>query len=353
MKKTLAALLAAALALTGLTACEGTNTVEETTPPYPVTVGNVTVSQRPKAVASLTPALTDILLDLGYQNRIVGYPTDQDIPDPLPEPESVSSEEPAWWQFWVEQSSVPVSDPAPSGTDHIGTAMEPDLPVVGELKPEIIFTGTPFTKAHLEKLTQVGIQVVVMPAVTTVEELKNRYVDVMKVMEGQLEADTAGLALSDSIQSKLDFLSARASSGGSKSFLFVNTLDPMISTPDTYEGQLLSLIGTNLAADKRNYTVEAEALAEYDPDVILYASPVTPEELAASEQFKDKAAVVNGSLIAVDAGALLDQTQNVTEALRSIAAQLYPGVDFTEPEPVSSDVSGEAESGGAASDGEE
>lgn len=348
MKKTIAAILAATLSLFGLTACGGSNTVEEQIPPYPVTVDNITVEERPIAVASLSPALTEILLDLGYQNRIVGYPEENTIPDPLPEPEPVSSEAPPWWKFWVskEESSAPVSDPAPSQVDKIGTAMEPDLSMVGELKPEIIFTAVPFTKAQMEKLTEVNIKVVVMPAIKTVEDLKARYLDIIKIMEGQLVSDLDGLALTDAIQGTLDYIASQVPSE-KKSFLYVNTLDPLISTGDTLESALLSLIGTNLAADKKEYTVDEETLAKYDPDVIFFAAPLTAENFKDNALFKDKTAVKEGNLIEVDAASLLLQTRQVTESLRIVAEKLYPGVDFVQPEPVSSDVSGA--SGTAAS----
>ncbi len=332
MKKTLAIILSAAIALLGLTACDGSNEQEEQTPPYPVTADNVTIEKRPKAVASLSPALTKILLDLGYQNRIVGYPEEDTIPDPLPEPESTSSEEPAWWKFWVEESSTPVSDPAPSEVEHIGTALEPDLPAVGKVKPEIIFTAVPFTKAQMDKLTQVKIKVVVMPAVTSVEELKNRYLEIVKIMDGQLEADLTGVAITDEIQGQLDYIQSKVPAER-KSFLYVTSSDPLFATKDTLEGALLCLIGENLAGDAAEYTIDSKALAELDPDVIFYSAPMTAESFTSSELFKNKRAVTEGNLIEIDHASLLLQTREISDSLRAAAKLLYPDVDFTAPAP--------------------
>ena len=334
MKKAPVALLIAfAAALSCLSGCSEPPEEEETIPPYPVTVEGITVEVRPKAVASLSPELTQILLDLGYQNRIVGYSSQEEIPPPLPEPEPVVVEEPPWWKFWAEAPEPePVGDPAPEQVGRIGTARDPDYEQIGRLKPEFIFTALPLPQAEHDKLEQVGIRLVVMPPPSTLEEVKERQLSVIRIMEGQLEADEVGLPLTDAIQSSLDYIRGQVPAE-KKSFLYVSTLDPLVVTGDTYEGALLSLIGENLAQDGQDYTLDGAALAGLEPDVILYSAPLTREELAASPLFQEKAAVLEDRLLEVDGAALRIQTRDIAESLRDTAKKLYPSVDFDPPPP--------------------
>lgn len=333
MKKSLCAfLLSAAMALTCFAGCGGPQEEEVIIPPYPITVEGYTIQQRPLAVASLSPALTQILLDLGYQNRIVGYSSQETIPPPLPEPEPVEVEQPPWWKFWEEPvEPEPEGDPAPEQVGQIGTALEPDYEEIGRLKPELIFTAVPLSQSDSDKLEQVGIHVFVMPMPSTIEDVKERYLTMIRIMEGQAEADEIGLPLTDAIQSSLDYIQGKVASP--KTFLCVQTLDPLVVTGDTYEGALLSLIGENLAEDGKDYSLDAETLAALDPDVILYADSLTPEELAASPFFQEKPAVLEGRILAIDTASLLNQTQGVADSLRAIAEQLYPGTDFSPPPP--------------------
>ena len=90
MKKNLRALLALALSLLltlPLAGC-GEEPVPEI-PDYPVTASGVSIEKAPRVVGSLSSALTDLLLELGYQRQIIAYSDEDTIPNPLPEePES-------------------------------------------------------------------------------------------------------------------------------------------------------------------------------------------------------------------------------------------------------------------------
>lgn len=338
MKKLLAGLLAGVMAVSLLTACDGSNQIEQN-PPYPVTVENVTIEQKPRAVASLSPVLTDLLLDLGYQRRITGYSDEDTIPEPLPEEEPVSSESSFRWP-WEERE--PVEPPAETlSTGQIGTALNPNFEMIGELKPEIIFTTVPMTKAQMDKLSGVGIKVVVMPSVATVEELKTRYVEIVRIMDGALAAETAGQQAADRLQQRLDGVSSKVPDP-KKTFLYVCSLDPLVATGDSFESAVLSLVGENLAAGGTGYSLSAEGLAALEPDVIFYDASIPEENLKENAAFKEKSAVAGGSLVPIDHSVLFSEKQDLPDRLREIASQLYPDTDFTET-PVSQADSSSAE----------
>lgn len=415
MKRLLAALSAGIIMIAGLSACDGSNSVEEEVTPYPVTVENVTIHKQPRAVASLSPSLTKILLDLGYQEQIVGYSDEDEIPEGVvlsdlseaiaeaqaaaqeeassagtdassdgaegdpssaggSQPQGSSSDAAApdtgdtgavpsgetasgvssdplmtsslaeFLETWDGKSPIP-REPVLYGT--VGTAMDPDLTKIGILKPEILFTTLPLTRAQMDKLDSVNIKVIVLPAASTVEELTGQYLNIIKAMEGQLAADSTGRAIVSDFQARLDYIASQVPQT-KKSFLYVCSLDPLIATGDTWESGLLSLVGTNLAQEKAGYTVTAEELAAMNPDVIFYSAPLEAEHFTESALFQTMAAVTEGRLVEVDAAALLNQTRDVVETLREIASTLYPEVDFTQPEPSSEPASGETGSDPAA-----
>lgn len=401
MKRWIAALLAGIL-LFSLSACDGSNQVEEEITPYPVTVGNVTVTKKPRAVASLSPTLTNILLDLGYQDKIVGYSDEDEIPNGVvlsdlteliaaaeeaassaaeadlestasnEEPTSalpdngVSTDEVSAAEDAGDVSSAESSDPLMTSSlaafletwdgkspipkepvyySTIGTAMNPDMTKIGIVKPEILFTTLPLTKAQMDKLDEVNIKVIVMPAAKNMEELGEQYISIIKAMEGRLEADSTGQAIAADMEAKLSYIVSQVPKT-KKSFLYVRTLDPLIATGDTWESELLSLLAVNLAEGGTAYTVTEEELAGMDPDVIFYSDPLEPVHFAENERFMEKSAVTGENLIKLDAEKLMTQTRDIVETMREIASQLYPNVDFTEPEPVSdieSDGLGEGE----------
>lgn len=308
MKRLTAGILAVSLVFV-LSACFGSNTVEKEEIPYPVTVGNVTITEKPERVATLSAQFTNILEDLGYGDRIV----------------AVASEE-------VEQ--------ADTSRKGIGTALVPELEAIKEVAPDILFTSAPMAKSQLDELSEAGIQVVVLSPIDSLDALYERYYDIIAAMDGKLEADSAGTALIDAMKADVERIVDKVPEE-KKSFLFICTIDPYLATPDTIEGTLLALIGTN-AAEGENYIVPAEALSSADPDVLFYAAPLQAENIRQNANFQQKRAVTGETLYEADRSALLDGTKNVIDQLRQLAMLMYPDVDFSDTEIEASDASGES-----------
>ena len=308
MKRLAAGILAASLVFV-LSACFGSNTVEKEETPYPVTVGNVTVTEKPERVATLSAQLTNILEDLGYEDQII----------------AVASEE---------------AEKTGSARKGIGTALVPDLQAIKEVSPDLLFTSAPMAKSQLDELSEAGVQVVVLSPVDSLDALYARYYDVIAAMDGKLEADSAGTALIDAMKADVERITDKVPEE-KKSFLFICTIDPYLATPDTVEGALLALIGTN-AAEGESYTVSAASLSSADPDVLCYAAPLQAENIRQNANFAQKRAVAEGALYEADRSALLDGTGNMIDQLRQLAALMYPDVDFSDTAVEASDASGES-----------
>lgn len=290
MKKIVCSLLAVMLLLT-MSGCFGSNAIERKDAPYPVTVGNATVLEQPERVATLSVQFTNILRDLGYEEKIVA-----------------------------------AADEEADGNDAltgIGSALVPDIEAIKEVKPELLFTSSSMTTTQLNELWEAGVQVVVLPPVTSLETMYERYYDVIAAMDGKVEANTAGTALVDAMKGDVERLLAKLPEKKA-TFVFVCTDDPYIATPDTPEGMLLALLGEN-AVTGETYTAK-EKLSDVKADVLLYDAALKEKDITEDKELGG----ISERTEAFDRASLLCGTKDMIERLRDAAALLYPEIDFTD-----------------------
>ncbi|MEG2429109.1 MAG: hypothetical protein RSA99_01870, partial [Oscillospiraceae bacterium] len=280
-----------------LTGCTGDSTKKVAKTAYPTSVLNITIERKPNAVASLSPSITNILIDLGYKENIVGYSSD-----------------------FVADGII--------DNQRIGTALIPDLEKISVMKtpPEIIFTNVPIEMAKMTKLSQIGVKVLVMPNIKNVAELETRYTQIIKAMEGEIEGTNYGVVKGKEIGTQIEQMKNKVKTP--KTFIYITQLDPIIATGDTVESELLQTFGTNLAASERGYSVSLDKLKAMQPDVIFFANSINPENIKQSANFKDKTAVKNGALIPVDNAKLTLQKGTAFDALQEIGKSVFPDISF-------------------------
>ena len=315
MKRLIAGLLVCVMTFL-VTACSASNTIEQEAQAYPVSVNNITVVEKPEKVATLSVQITNLLVDLGYEDQIVAVSAEELAQETT---ESTSSEENT--ESTAEESSEGSKTPARVS---IGTALAPDIEAILGAAPDIVFTTAPMTKSQLELLSNAGVQVMVMPAIDSLDALYERYDAVIRVMDGAIEADTAGAALVQAMQSDVEAIVEKLPAE-KKSFLAVCMLDPYVATPDTFEGALLSLLGTN-AVSGTSYTADDLSVSA---DIVLAAVPLTAENLTQSETFAANEAVKAGNIVVFDRELMRTGTKDVVEALRAAAQAMYPDIDFS------------------------
>lgn len=291
MKKILSGMLAVLITV-GLVGCSGRNSIQKKDAPYPVTVGNATVLEQPEKVATLSAQFTNILRDLGYEDAIVAV-ADEEV---------------------TEDSELTA----------IGSALVPDIDAIKEAKPEVLFTSSPMTASQLDELWTAGVQVVVLDPITSLDTLYARYYDVIAAMDGKVEANTAGVALTDAMKGDVERLLAQIPEKKA-TFLCVYTLDPFVVTPDTFEGSLLTMLGENVATGK-NYVAEND-LAKVKANILLYDASVDAKKLRADEVLSE----ISGNKQEFDRLKLTDGTKGVIEEMYALAALLYPDVTFGDP----------------------
>lgn len=257
MKRKLTALLSFALAAVMLTGCGGDSssvpteivisgtTSEAENSVFPVKLGDGTmIDHSPASVASLSPAATEIIAELGYSDRLTAVCRYCDYPEGL-----------------TAQSA--------------GSSENPDIDKLTELHPEVLFTTSPLAEREEYALQTVGITVVELSAPKTVEDYGNMYATVAAVFAG---GDAGKAAAENAVGS----LKAAASAVDLGKFVYL-TPKMTAAGSDTFESAVLSLCGENLCTAS-GYSESADDIAG-TPDTVIAANCFLGSDILASEAF--------------------------------------------------------------------
>lgn len=214
---------------------------------FPVKLADGTeIRTAPERAASLSPAATEILAELGFSDKLCAVSRYCDYPEGL-------------------------------NKEIIGSSENPDIDRIIKLAPDVVFTVSPLAEREIYALEAAGITVVTLTAPTSAEDYGELYGTITTVFKGNEEGRTAAeLAVSA--------LKTAASSTELDTFIYVTPKKTAAGT-DTFESAVLSLCGKN-ACTGEGYTSNAEDCPEI-PKYIVAADSLTYEDIAGSELFSD------------------------------------------------------------------
>ena len=168
-----AAVVSALLALTA-TGCSGNTAATTSTPTatndYPVSVFDVTVAACPQKIVSLSPAITEILIELGNEAQLVG------VSDPC-----------------VIERELP----------RLGTSLAPDKENIAALAPDLIFTTTGLSDADKKALEAGGAQVIPVPGADRYSALLRQYTQIAQAVSGAITGARNASRTFDRLDSRL------------------------------------------------------------------------------------------------------------------------------------------------------
>lgn len=308
------ALLLAALLACSLTACFGGGERRETSsspsqaqqepdPNWPVAIDDIRVTEKPKRIVSLSPALTEVLYELGGGDRMAGVSANCDFP--------------------MDIGALP----------DCGTAQSPDLDRLRELNPDVVFVSAPMAQEHTIALQQMGAEVIVLPRAENIDALETTYVTAATVLDGMRDGAENGRRVFDALRARYDALTDAARGIADRvSGIYLRAAPLLIATGDTFEGQLLEAIGVdNDAAAFTGWDYPADEAVNLYPDVIFYDSSIDPAYFSGTQIYSTTDAYLNGRLYPVDAVALERQSARMFEELERMFAQAYPDVSVGTP----------------------
>lgn len=240
-----------------------TETTVEVELPYPVTVGSLTFEEAPKTVGSLSPAITEIICELGYGDKLIGRSSYCDYP------ESVKSK------------------------NELGSAANPDVNAIIEAKPELLISMSPIAKKDITAIEAAGTRVWIIAPPENPDELYNCYSSIAAAFGGKLEYEDAAKQALEPVYTALN-----GAGGTLGSFVYIMSTDLAAATNSTFAGNFLSCFGTNLAGDGEKLSLTVEELLELDPEWLILPDYISKYEL--SEETAALSAVKNNRIVHLD-----------------------------------------------------
>ncbi len=307
-KHSVAALFLAACMMLGLASCsgdsEGSSQSQSSEPEqkleYPVEFENFVITEKPDKIVSLSPGITELIYEMDYDKQLVGVSDYCDYPEGK-----------------MEEYLT------------CGSPLEPNFENLKTLKPDLVITAAPLAEADLIQLQQMDINVLVLPRASTIDALKQNYLNLFRVMEGITTGGEKGNAWYADIQKDLDTVSQKTkaylSSGGKKlTAAIVAMTDYTIATGDTLESKLLEAANlTNIASGYGQWIYPEANWTDFKPDVIFVDQSIGLEGLQNNEKYKNLDAVKNGRVLEIDMKAFERQSKRMFDAFVDMAVFAY------------------------------
>ena len=275
IKKAIAVLLSCSIIITAFSACkkneeEEPDKTEETTAeaepmPYPLTINGTEIISGPEKVVCLSPAIAEIIFEMGYGDTIIGRSSYCEYPESI-----LSAED-------------------------VGSTANPNINAITHLMPNLVITSTPIASKDIFTMEQAGIATLIIPAPTTLEGFSSIYTALGLIYEGMFTGTEKG----EEAYSGISKLLGNTEALNIGKFVYV-TESLAVAGGNTFESAVLSCFGTNIAKESSGYEYDKEQLLENQPDVILLNSKYTRGDLLDDGVFSQLDAVRDYNIIYID-----------------------------------------------------
>lgn len=218
-------------------------------PAYPAGFDNETFDASPASVASLSPALTDIIFDIGMSGRLVAVSDYCDRPD---------------------AENIP----------RAGSPARPDIDALVAAAPELLVTQSPIAATDVLTLKNAGIRVLSLSLPDSYASLCELYLKLATVFYGAAECDSVAAGALSLLDSAM--LSAQELQKPAGSFVIVEAYADgglMLSTGRTLCSDMLSVFGENLREYAGDYFTSDEELFDIAPDTVFYSDDMDENDV--------------------------------------------------------------------------
>lgn len=218
---------------------------------FPASCCGVKLEKPVEKAVCLSPALTEIICELGLWNTLVGVSVYCDFP------ESIAAKK-------------------------VGSAENPDIDAIIALKPDAVFTMSPLSERDTYALGEAKIPVLEAKPPVDLEGYSALYREVAMAFYGKEKADgekgdLKAVQIAAGARSELEKAAKKVSL---ESFVYV-TEKLTIAGSGTFESAVLSLSGNNLCKES-GYA--AENFPEETPKFIIASDALTTETLYSNEK---------------------------------------------------------------------
>jgi len=261
----------------------------------------IKVPEEINAIISLAPSTSEILIDLGVGDKIVGVDTNTQA-------------------MAILDEDLPAFD-----------LQNPDAEQILALEPDVVFiSGMSYFEGSdaLELLKDNGICVISIPTSESIEAIKEDIRFIATVTGKTAEGESIIISMEEEI---LEIANIGAAISTRKTVYFEISPAPYLYSfgQEVYLQEMLEIIGAeNIFADQDGWlSVNAEDVVAANPDVILsnvnYDGDPVPEILD-RDGFSEVTAVKNQEVYYIDNNSSSIPNHNIVKALREMAEVVYP-----------------------------
>ena len=299
MKK-IFAILTAVMLLLSCSACSSDESGE-----YPVTLANITVSEKPHSIICLSDSIADILIACGYSELITAR-------------------------------SDECTQPELSSTHSVGAKDDPAVKNIIDSDPDVVFADKTISDDAYSKLTDSGITVIILMPAKDTTELTRLYENVCSVADGKKTGKQTGTEKSKAIIVTMsDLQRVVPESNIVTTACYLYDAQGNAATEKTLEGKLFGYTNAvNVCASSDTTASSMDKIKLSDPDFI-FCDVGIKSELEKDKNLKNLKAVKNGNIFEIDKNEFQRQGNSLTENLSFMIEKMYPQLknpNFTEPE---------------------
>lgn len=273
---------------------------------YPVIIGDIEIKERPQAVVSLSPAITEKIYDLDLQDTLVGV---------------------------SDYTSYPQD-----ATDIIfcGTSMIPNTKLIKDLKADLVLCNTDLPQSDLESLEKTGIQVVVVRTASTMDEVWENYSNLAQILGGKEAGKMLGDAFVENIKSWYNQVKDISASQETIHVAYLRELEYTFATGDTVESEIMSEINmNNIASAYSDWKFPEEELKSEQGVASLRAlnrvfiddNDVTIQKLEQDENYRYYSFVIEDRYTVINPAAFERQGLSMFAEIAKMVESCWEGVE--------------------------
>ncbi len=205
---------------------------------FPLEIDGVEIREEAQRVVSLSPAVTEIIAELGFADRLCGISTYCDYPE--------------------------------LSVQRVGSAENPDMDILSVLDADVVFSLSALSERDVYALEEKGAAVICLDTPCDTDSYGVLYGNIASVFIGEEAAKNKALTA-------IEALTAAADGAFSGSYIYISPKMTAAGT-GTFENAVLSLCGENLCVFE-GYS-ELLSLGEIQPDYIIAADTLSYNDIA-------------------------------------------------------------------------
>ena len=253
------------------------------------------IKAEPQKVVSCSPACTEIIFSLGQESKLVGRTNYCNYPE------------------------------AASSIESIGDINAPDVEKIVSLNPDVVVADSIFPKEAYDKLTGLGVTVVILNEEKAVDGVYTKISNMGKILGATEEADKVIADMQAKINGVKEALKDVQNHPTVYYVVGFGEGGDWTATGETFINNIIELAGAeNAAKSATGWAYNAEDLVKQDPNIIIIPA-WADGTFQTTAPYKDLTAVKEGHVIVLESTDMLDrQCARNADAVEMLAKLIFP-----------------------------